>query len=60
MGPTTDGWLSAKSEIPPPTHPLKICRSEEFYGYEVCTLSNETGNVAPDLPTLRRRDLKGR
>ncbi|KAJ8960038.1 hypothetical protein NQ318_009475 [Aromia moschata] len=28
--------------------------------YEVYKLSNETGNVAPDLATLRRRDLKGR
>ncbi|KAJ8946427.1 hypothetical protein NQ318_014413 [Aromia moschata] len=28
--------------------------------YEVCTLSNETGNVAPDLATLQRRDLEGR
>ncbi|KAJ8956061.1 hypothetical protein NQ318_016511 [Aromia moschata] len=28
--------------------------------YEVCKLSNETGNVAPDLATLRRRDLEGR
>ncbi|KAJ8936284.1 hypothetical protein NQ318_004739 [Aromia moschata] len=28
--------------------------------YEVCKLSNETGNVAPDLATLRRRDLIGR
>ncbi|KAJ8935523.1 hypothetical protein NQ318_005630 [Aromia moschata] len=28
--------------------------------YEVCKLSNETGNVAPDLGTLRRRDLEGR
>ncbi|KAJ8959673.1 hypothetical protein NQ318_021863 [Aromia moschata] len=27
--------------------------------YEVCKLNNETGNVAPDLATLRRRDLKG-
>ncbi|KAJ8954946.1 hypothetical protein NQ318_000376, partial [Aromia moschata] len=27
--------------------------------YEVCKLSNETGNVAPDLATLRRRDLEG-
>ncbi|KAJ8950221.1 hypothetical protein NQ318_006195 [Aromia moschata] len=27
--------------------------------YEVCKLSNETGNVAPDLATLRRRDLQG-
>ncbi|KAJ8943951.1 hypothetical protein NQ318_013531 [Aromia moschata] len=26
----------------------------------MCKLSNETGNVAPDLATLRRRDLKGR
>ncbi|KAJ8943000.1 hypothetical protein NQ318_008318 [Aromia moschata] len=26
----------------------------------VCKLSNETGNVAPDLATLRRRDLEGR
>ncbi|KAJ8938946.1 hypothetical protein NQ318_016010 [Aromia moschata] len=24
--------------------------------YEVCKLSNETGNVAPDLVTLRRLD----
>ncbi|KAJ8948360.1 hypothetical protein NQ318_019345 [Aromia moschata] len=29
-------------------------------GYEVCKLSNETGNVAPDLATLRRLDLEGR
>ncbi|KAJ8956345.1 hypothetical protein NQ318_015083 [Aromia moschata] len=28
--------------------------------YEVCKLSNKTGNVAPDLTTLRRRDLEGR
>ncbi|KAJ8952894.1 hypothetical protein NQ318_006510 [Aromia moschata] len=28
--------------------------------YEVCKLSNETGNVAPHLATLRRRDLEGR
>ncbi|KAJ8938025.1 hypothetical protein NQ318_004244 [Aromia moschata] len=28
--------------------------------YEVCKLSNETGNVAPDLATLRIRDLEGR
>ncbi|KAJ8937043.1 hypothetical protein NQ318_021113, partial [Aromia moschata] len=28
--------------------------------YEVCKLSNATGNVAPDLATLRRRDLEGR
>ncbi|KAJ8943422.1 hypothetical protein NQ318_020673 [Aromia moschata] len=28
--------------------------------YEVCKLSNETGNVMPHLATLRRRDLKGR
>ncbi|KAJ8951222.1 hypothetical protein NQ318_010249 [Aromia moschata] len=28
--------------------------------YEVCKLSNETGNVAPDLATLRRQDLEGR
>ncbi|KAJ8941782.1 hypothetical protein NQ318_006818 [Aromia moschata] len=27
--------------------------------YEVCKLSNETGNVAPDLATLRRRELEG-
>ncbi|KAJ8951069.1 hypothetical protein NQ318_003767 [Aromia moschata] len=27
--------------------------------YEVCKLSNETGNVALDLATLRRRDLEG-
>ncbi|KAJ8943501.1 hypothetical protein NQ318_016281 [Aromia moschata] len=27
---------------------------------DVCRLSNETGNVAPDLATLRRRDLEGR
>ncbi|KAJ8961145.1 hypothetical protein NQ318_008825 [Aromia moschata] len=26
--------------------------------YEVCILRNETGNVAPDIPTLRRRDLE--
>ncbi|KAJ8961082.1 hypothetical protein NQ318_008758 [Aromia moschata] len=25
--------------------------------YEMCKLINETGNVAPDLATLRRRDL---
>ncbi|KAJ8960908.1 hypothetical protein NQ318_020207 [Aromia moschata] len=25
----------------------------------MCKLSNETGNVAPDLATLRRRDLEG-
>ncbi|KAJ8949351.1 hypothetical protein NQ318_012014 [Aromia moschata] len=31
-----------------------------FYTYEVCILSNETGNVAPDLATLRRRDMEGR
>ncbi|KAJ8950094.1 hypothetical protein NQ318_017819 [Aromia moschata] len=28
--------------------------------HTVCKLSNETGNVAPDLATLRRRDLEGR
>ncbi|KAJ8935326.1 hypothetical protein NQ318_004488 [Aromia moschata] len=28
--------------------------------YEVCKLSNETVNIAPDLATLRRRDLEGR
>ncbi|KAJ8934950.1 hypothetical protein NQ318_021206 [Aromia moschata] len=28
--------------------------------YGVCKLSNETGDVAPDLVTLRRRDLEGR
>ncbi|KAJ8950816.1 hypothetical protein NQ318_012678 [Aromia moschata] len=28
--------------------------------YEVCKLSNETGNIAPDLATLRRWDLEGR
>ncbi|KAJ8937709.1 hypothetical protein NQ318_010174 [Aromia moschata] len=28
--------------------------------YEVCKLSNETGNVASDLATLRRRDFEGR
>ncbi|KAJ8941032.1 hypothetical protein NQ318_015508 [Aromia moschata] len=28
--------------------------------YEVCKLSNETDNVAPDLATLRRRDLERR
>ncbi|KAJ8950740.1 hypothetical protein NQ318_011233 [Aromia moschata] len=28
--------------------------------YEVCKLSNETSNVAPDLATLRRRNLEGR
>ncbi|KAJ8950832.1 hypothetical protein NQ318_012696 [Aromia moschata] len=28
--------------------------------YEVCKLSNETGNVAPELATLRRRDLEKR
>ncbi|KAJ8960187.1 hypothetical protein NQ318_003911 [Aromia moschata] len=28
--------------------------------YEVCKLSNETGNVAPDLATLRKRDMEGR
>ncbi|KAJ8936081.1 hypothetical protein NQ318_008028 [Aromia moschata] len=28
--------------------------------YEVRKLSNETGNVTPDLATLRRRDLEGR
>ncbi|KAJ8948030.1 hypothetical protein NQ318_003363, partial [Aromia moschata] len=28
--------------------------------YEVCKLSNETGNIAPDLATLWRRDLEGR
>ncbi|KAJ8954238.1 hypothetical protein NQ318_005834 [Aromia moschata] len=27
---------------------------------QVCKLSNETSNVAPDLATLRRRDLEGR
>ncbi|KAJ8935747.1 hypothetical protein NQ318_000573, partial [Aromia moschata] len=27
--------------------------------YEVCKLRNETGNVAPDLATLRRRNLQG-
>ncbi|KAJ8940167.1 hypothetical protein NQ318_019376 [Aromia moschata] len=27
---------------------------------KVCKLSNETGNVAPDLATLRRRDLERR
>ncbi|KAJ8963195.1 hypothetical protein NQ318_018661 [Aromia moschata] len=26
--------------------------------YEVCKLSNETGSIAPDLATLRRRDLE--
>ncbi|KAJ8948992.1 hypothetical protein NQ318_023016 [Aromia moschata] len=26
----------------------------------MCKLSNETGNVAPDLATLRRRNLEGR
>ncbi|KAJ8948173.1 hypothetical protein NQ318_010446 [Aromia moschata] len=30
------------------------------YIYEVCKLSNETDNVAPELATLRRRDLEGR
>ncbi|KAJ8962517.1 hypothetical protein NQ318_000908 [Aromia moschata] len=29
------------------------------YTYEVCKLRNETGNAAPDLATLRRRDLEG-
>ncbi|KAJ8942839.1 hypothetical protein NQ318_022854 [Aromia moschata] len=28
--------------------------------YEVCTLSNETGNIMPDLATLWRWDLEGR
>ncbi|KAJ8955032.1 hypothetical protein NQ318_000464 [Aromia moschata] len=28
--------------------------------YEVCKLSNETGNVAPGLAILRRRGLEGR
>ncbi|KAJ8937548.1 hypothetical protein NQ318_002765 [Aromia moschata] len=32
----------------------------KFQIYEVCKLSNETGKVAPDLATLRRRDLQGR
>ncbi|KAJ8956000.1 hypothetical protein NQ318_006274 [Aromia moschata] len=27
--------------------------------YEVCKLSNETGNIAPDLAILRRLDLEG-
>ncbi|KAJ8960521.1 hypothetical protein NQ318_013807 [Aromia moschata] len=27
--------------------------------YEVCKLSDDSGNVAPDLATLRRRDLEG-
>ncbi|KAJ8936003.1 hypothetical protein NQ318_009683 [Aromia moschata] len=31
-----------------------------FTIYKVCKLSNETGNVAPDLTTLRIRDLEGR
>ncbi|KAJ8962581.1 hypothetical protein NQ318_000974 [Aromia moschata] len=32
----------------------------QIFKYEVCKLSNETGNVAPDLATLRTRDLDGR
>ncbi|KAJ8945664.1 hypothetical protein NQ318_012382, partial [Aromia moschata] len=28
--------------------------------YEVCKLSNETGNVAPDPATLQRRDFNGK
>ncbi|KAJ8960865.1 hypothetical protein NQ318_020164 [Aromia moschata] len=31
-----------------------------FLTYEVCELSNDTGIVAPDLATLRRRDFEGR
>ncbi|KAJ8958438.1 hypothetical protein NQ318_002224 [Aromia moschata] len=34
--------------------------TRSFLTYEVCKLSNETGNVSPDLATLRRRDLEGR
>ncbi|KAJ8953292.1 hypothetical protein NQ318_015874 [Aromia moschata] len=28
--------------------------TEDVYVYDVCKLSNETGNVAPDLATERR------
>ncbi|KAJ8960534.1 hypothetical protein NQ318_013822 [Aromia moschata] len=35
-----------------------VCATRTLY--EVCKLSNETGNVALDLATPRRRDLEGR
>ncbi|KAJ8960528.1 hypothetical protein NQ318_013816 [Aromia moschata] len=50
-----------------PSIPFKTNRcGTHFYSclfdlsYEVCKLSNETGNIAPDLATLRIRDLEGR
>ncbi|KAJ8942994.1 hypothetical protein NQ318_001718 [Aromia moschata] len=39
---------------------LVIRNNENNEIYEVCKLINETGNVAPDPATLRRRDLEGR
>ncbi|KAJ8932713.1 hypothetical protein NQ318_016611 [Aromia moschata] len=36
------------------------CKFKIRLVYEVCKLSNESGNVAPDPATLRRRDLEER
>ncbi|KAJ8953333.1 hypothetical protein NQ318_012128 [Aromia moschata] len=38
----------------------RIQRNPRNKIYEVCKLSNKADNVAPDLATLRRRDLEGR
>ncbi|KAJ8954550.1 hypothetical protein NQ318_000784 [Aromia moschata] len=38
----------------------RVSKLSMFNKYEVCKLSNKTGNVAPDLATLRIWDLKGR
>ncbi|KAJ8944825.1 hypothetical protein NQ318_013162 [Aromia moschata] len=47
--------LSAGTEPPP-----ILLKKLKFEKYEVCKLSNETGNVAPDLAALRRRDFEER
>ncbi|KAJ8958461.1 hypothetical protein NQ318_002250 [Aromia moschata] len=42
--------------------PFRLLLKNTYYVdliYEACKLSNENGNVAPDLATLRRRDLEG-
>ncbi|KAJ8960473.1 hypothetical protein NQ318_013757 [Aromia moschata] len=61
-------WSKYNEIMSQPQHKLLFLRTCEtnfipdkiWAKYEVCKLSNETGNIGPDLATLRRRVLEGR